>query len=159
MKHHPDVYNIPGQTLKETTQANYLGVTIDNKLSWNSDVDQSTKRVNQTSAFLRRNLSSCSKYVKAKCYMSLNRPQLEYAATIWEPHTNTNSFKMEAVQRRAARFCSNDYRRASSVSSMKQGWEQLQTRRQQNKTVMMYCIVNNLVEIPASKYLTSTGIN
>ena len=50
-------YNIHGHTLKETTQAKYLGVTIDNKLSWNSHVDQVTKRANQTTAFLRRNLS------------------------------------------------------------------------------------------------------
>ena len=64
-------YNIHGQTLKETTQAKYLRVTLDNKLSWNSYVDQVTKRANQTTAFLRRNLSSCSKDVKAKCYKAL----------------------------------------------------------------------------------------
>ena len=154
-------YNIHGHTLKETTQAKYLGVTIDNKLSWNSHVNQMTKRANQTTAFLRRNLSSCSKDVKAQCYKSLVRPQLEYAATTWDPYTKTNSAKVEAVQRRAARFCFNDYRQTSSVSSMMQdlGWEQLQTRRQQNKTVMMYRMVNNLVEIPANQYLTPTGVS
>ena len=66
-----------------------------------------------------------------------------------------------AVQRRVARFCFNDYRQTSSVSSMMEdlGWEQLQTRCQQNKTVMMYHIVNNLVEIPANQYLTPTGVS
>ena len=125
-------YNIHGQTLKETSQAKYLGVTIDNKMSWNSHVDQVTKRANQTTAFLRRNLPSCSKDVKAKCYKYLVRPQLEYAATCWDRYTKTNSAKVEAVQRRAARFCFKGYRRTSSVSSMIQdlGWEQLQTRRQ-----------------------------
>ena len=103
-------YNIHGHTLKETTQAKYLGVTIDNKLSWNSHVNQVTKRANQTTAFLRRNLSSCSKDVKAQCYKSLVRPQLEYAATTWDPYTKTNSAKVEAVQRQATRFCFNDYR-------------------------------------------------
>ena len=154
-------YNIHGHTLKETTQAKYLGVTIDNKLSWNSHVNQMMKRANQTTAFLRRNLSRCSKDVKAQCYKSLVRPQLEYAATTWDPYTKTNSAKVEAVQRRAARFCFNDYRQTSSVSSMMQDleWEQLQTRRQQNKTVMMYRIVNNLVEIPANQYLTPTGVS
>ena len=124
-------------------------------------MNQVTKRANQTTAFLRRNLSSCSKDVKAQCYKSLVRPQLEYAATTWDPYTKTNSAKVEAVQRRAARFCFNDYRQTSSVSSMMQdlGWEQLQTRRQQNKTVMMYRIVNNLVEIPANQYLTPTGVS
>ena len=68
-------YNIHGHTLKETTQAKYPGVTNDNKLSWNSHVDQVTKRANQTTDFLRRNLSSCSKDVKAQCYKSLVCPQ------------------------------------------------------------------------------------
>ena len=123
-------YNIHGHTLKETTQAKHLGVTIDNKLCWNSHVDQVTKRANQTTAFLRRNLSSYSKPVKAQCYKSLVRPQLEYAATTWDPYTKTNSAKVIAVQRQAAKFCFNDYRQTSSVSSMMQdlGWEQLQTR-------------------------------
>ena len=53
-------YTIHGQQLKETAQAKYLGVTIYSKLSWNSHVDLVTKRANQTTAFLRRNLSCCS---------------------------------------------------------------------------------------------------
>ena len=36
-------YNIHGLNLKETTQAKYLGVPIDNKLSWNCHADQSDK--------------------------------------------------------------------------------------------------------------------
>ena len=98
---------------------------------------------------------------EAQFYKSLVHPQLEYVATTWDLYTKTNSAKVEAVQRRAARFCFNDYRRTSSVSSLMQDlrWEQLQTRRQQNKTVMMYRIVNNLVEIPADQYLTPTGVS
>ena len=90
-------YNIHGHILKETTQAKYLGVTINNKLSWNSHVDQVTKRANQTTAFLRRNLSSCSKDVKAKCYKTLVRPQLEYAATTWDPHTTGHSVSAASI--------------------------------------------------------------
>ena len=36
------------------------------------------------------------------------------------------------------------------------GWEQLQTKLQQNKTVMIY---NSLVEISANQYLTPTGVS
>ena len=107
-------YNIHRQTLTETAQAKYLGVTIDNKLSWNSHVDLVTKETNQITAFLRRNLSACLKDVKEKCYKSLVRPQLEYAVTIWNPYTKANSTKVEAVQRRAASFCFNDYSRKSA---------------------------------------------
>ena len=152
-------YKIHGQVLKETNKAKYLGVTIDSKLTWNSHVDVVTKRANQTISFLQRNLSACPKDIKALSYKSLVRPQVEYAATVWDPPTKTSNSKVEAVQRRAARFCHGDYRRTSRVTPMLQnlGWEDLKTRREQSKTIMMYRIVNNLIDIPAEKYLTQTG--
>ena len=42
------------------------------------------------------------------------RPILEYASTVWDPHTNVNINKLESVQRHAARFCLGDYSRYSS---------------------------------------------
>ena len=33
------------------------------------------------------------------------RPILEYASSVWDPHTTANIQKLESVQRRAARFC------------------------------------------------------
>ena len=156
-----DFLNIHGQTSNETSKAKYIGVTIDNTLSWNSHIDIVTKRSNQTTAFLRRNLSSCPKDVKANCYTSIVRSQLEYASTVWTPVTKSNIAKVESVQRRAARFCYNDYHRTSSVTSMLQelGWEDLQSRRGQNKVAMMYRIVNNLVELPTDQYLTAAGVS
>ena len=48
----------------------------------------------------------------------------------------------------------------TNVASMLQelGWEDIQSRRDQNRTAMMYRIVNNLVEIPAGQYLNATGM-
>ena len=40
-------YNIHGQTLNETSKAKYLGVTIDNTLSWNSHIGIMKKKANQ----------------------------------------------------------------------------------------------------------------
>ena len=100
-------FTIHGQKLKDTSQAKYLGVTIDDKLTWDSHTDIVTKRANQTTVFLHRNPPTCTK-VNAKCYKSLVRPQLEYAATIWDPHAKVNATKVEVVQRQAARFCFND---------------------------------------------------
>ena len=50
-------YNIHGQTLNETSKARYFGDTIDNTLSWKSHIDTVTKKANQTTAALRRNLA------------------------------------------------------------------------------------------------------
>ena len=47
-----------------TKKAKYLGFTITNTLSWNMHSDTITKKVNNTTDFLRRNLSTCPKAVK-----------------------------------------------------------------------------------------------
>ena len=75
------------------------------------------------------------------------------------PPTKSTINKLEAVQRRAARICHLDYRRTSSVTAMMEnlGWEQLQTRRQQAKTIMIYRIVNQRVDIQAASLLIPTG--
>ena len=88
------------------------------------------------------------------------RPQVEYAATVWDPYTTDNIKKVEAVQRRAARFVTGDYRYTSSATVMTESvsWETLQHRRQQaTLTIMMYRIVHAMVAIPASPHLQLLG--
>ena len=60
------------------------------------------------------------------------------------------------VQRRAARFTTRRYRNTSSVSEMLDhlSWETLETRRDKASLTMLYKVVNDLVDIPASTYLT-----
>ena len=60
-------------------------------------------------AFLRRNISSCTQQTKKLCYLAMVHPILEYASTVWSPYTNSNIYKLEMVQRRAARFITNNY--------------------------------------------------
>ena len=143
-------YSIHGQTLKQTNKAKYLGVTLDNKLSWNNHIDATAKKANSTTAFLRRNLSHCPQNIKAMCYKTLVRPQLEYASTVWDPHTKSNTNKLELCQWRAARFCTGDYHHTSSVTAMMAAlcWDTLESRRQKTKAVMMYRVNNSLVDFP-----------
>ena len=152
-------YTIHGKELGHTKNAKYLGVLISDNLSWNAHVDTVTKKANNTTAFLRRNLSSCPQHIKETCYKTFVRPQLEYAATVWDPHTDINIAKLGGVQRRAARFVTNDYNYTSSVTAMMRAleWESLQQRRQEAKAVMMYRIVNSLVDIPPQHHLHQQG--
>ena len=45
-------------------------------------------------------------------------PQLEYASTVWCPHTATDITKLEAVQCSSARWATRDYQSTSSVTQM-----------------------------------------
>ena len=65
-------------------------------------------------------------------------------------HTN----KIEKVQRRAARWVSNDYSSYSSVTDMLSnlGWQSLENRRTNTHLAMFYNFVNGLVAIPLPLY-------
>ena len=81
---------------------------------------------------------------------------MEYCCTIWNPNTKELKHRVEMVQRRAARFTTRRYRNTSSVSEMLDhlNWETLGSRRTKSSITMFYKVVNNLVDIPASTYLT-----
>ena len=59
------------------------------------------------------------------------------------------------VQRKAARFACNNYRREANVTTMldELGWRSLKQRRPDQRLIMIYEIVNNLVDVDLSKEL------
>ena len=63
-----------------------------------------------TLAFVRRNVYPCPQHIKKSAYTTLVRPLLEYSQSVWDPYTKTLVNKIEMIQRRAARFCHNDYK-------------------------------------------------
>ncbi|KAK3090576.1 hypothetical protein FSP39_012808 [Pinctada imbricata] len=153
-------YNIHGHQLEEVEAAKYLGISIHQKLTWNNHINQVTDKANNTRAFLQRNIYQCPKEIKVLCYNTLVRPIMEYGGIIWDPSTAHNINRLEMVQRRAARFVMGDYHTTSSVTTMMEqlGWRTLQERRAQAKAVMMFRIVNQLVDIPHT-YLTPARVS
>jgi hypothetical protein len=63
---------------------------------------------------------------------------------------NDHLYKLEMVQRRAARYVQNNYHNTSSVTSMIDtlGWSTLTERRLKTKLIMMYKITHALIAIP-----------
>ena len=105
----PYNYTIHGQTISETNAAKYLGVTIDCKLNWKNHYIEINRKANYVLSLLRRNLSSCPMDIKAKCYNTLVRPICEYACEAWDPHHQTDIDYLEKIQKRGARFATNNY--------------------------------------------------
>ena len=66
------------------------------------------------------------------------------------PHTATIIGKLEMVQRISAEFVMGDYRTTISVTAMmnEHHWQTIQERRAQAKAIIMFRIVNSLVNIP-----------
>ncbi|MCG8078525.1 MAG: reverse transcriptase family protein, partial [Candidatus Thiodiazotropha taylori] len=141
--------------LESVSAAKYLGVTISEDLTWGTHIDNITKKANQTLGFVKRNIKVHNQNLKSTAYKTLVRPQLEYASSVWSPHTAADIYRIEAVQRRAARWATRDYQYDSSVSKMlnKLQWRQLDQRRIDSRLVMMYKVTYDLVAIPVTEYL------
>ena len=148
-------YIFHGTVLESIPSAKYLGVTISENLSWTPHIDSVSKKANQTLGFLKRNIKVHNKDLKSTAYTTLVRPQLEYTSTVWSPHTARDITKLEAVQRRSARWATRDYQRISSLTQMIKdlNLRTLEQRRIDSRLALMCKITYDLVAIPAADYL------
>jgi len=133
----------------------YLGVIIDKNLNWSKHVNMISAKANSVRGFLQRNLTKCPLSVKSSCYTTLVRPILEYACTVWSPYHQHNIAKLEMVQRRAARFVANNYDRTASVTELlhRLQWDTLEARRNNLRVILLYKIINKIVDIYAEGQL------
>ncbi|KAL8609731.1 hypothetical protein ACOMHN_042770 [Nucella lapillus] len=147
-------YTLHEQTLEAVSSAKYLGVSMAKDLTWTKHVEMVAAKGNRTVGFLRRNLKDCTTEVRKATYTTMVRPTLEYASTVWDPHTRQDIDLLEKVQKRAARFACNCYfeRAPGTVTDLlrKLQWDSLETRRHHNRLGMLYRIENGLVDIPPS---------
>ena len=152
---HHTSYKLHGKDLERVSKAKYLGVELNEKLTWDDHIESVTKKANRTSAFIHRNLKGCPPKVKAHCYKGLVRPLMEYASPIWDPSLKTNQDELEYVQRRSARRIFNDFQPTSSVTEMLQKLElpTLKERRKIDKVCMIFKIKNGLIDISSEEHL------
>ena len=133
-------YTIHNTKIQPTTDAKYLGITLNNKLSWNTHIDKVCQKGNNTLNFMYRNFRTAGPKIREQLYKTYVRPALEYSSSVWDPHTQDNINKLEKVQRRAARFTTNTYTRESSVTTLLQNlkWTPLSERRARSKSTLFY---------------------
>ena len=126
-------YILHGQVLEIPTSARYLGVGISDNLNWSDDINRVTSKARSSLGFLQRNLPTRQKQLRSAAYKAVVRPQPEYAASVFDPHTVTHINQIERVQRMAARWVILALQRTSSVTAMlKCSWvEKLGTKKSQ----------------------------
>ena len=88
-----------GHTLENVSSAKYLGVTINNTVSWDDHINNTFSKANRVPGFLRCNIKINASNIKEKAYKVFVRPLLEYTTSVWDPYSQKNIAKIEAVQR------------------------------------------------------------
>ena len=118
-------YTMNGSVLTMTNDITYLGVVLNNKLQWDSQVNKMCAKSQRLLGFLRRNMYGCPAAVKERTYMTLVRPLVEYCSPVWSPHLKKHINKVERVQR-----------------------DTLETRRHKASLTSLYKMVDGHVAIP-----------
>jgi len=115
-------------------------------LSWSDHIASICNKARSTLAFMQRNLKQCSNTLRIQAYV---RPIIEHASTVWSLHNMCDIQKLEMIQHKAAHFIFNDFSGYSSVTSMINNlqWTTLKLRRNIDKTITFYKILNGLVSL------------
>ena len=98
------IYKMNGRPLEITGSHTYLGISINNKLSWDKHISNTVSKANKVLGLLHQSLYSCSPFVKETDYKTLIRPKLEYCSSIWDPYHQEYKNMLVSIQGRAARF-------------------------------------------------------
>ena len=130
-------------------------MNISSNLTWTNHIQKVSASGNRTLGFCKRNIRSKNPAIRSTAYKALVRPVLKYSSTVWSPHAKSGIDKLERVQRRAARWVSNDYSYQSSVTTMLNNlkWRSLQHRRDDARLVLFYKIIHGLVAFPMPPYI------
>ena len=128
----------------------YLGVQIDENLTWKNQIKSVTEKVSRAIGFLKFAKHFLPLAVVENLYTSIVEPHFQYCCSVWGCCNSTDILQMQRLQNRAARIVTNsqfDAPRKPLIQSL--GWKTIQEliNRQVNLTV--FKCLNNI----APKYL------
>lgn len=96
--------------LGECSEEKDLGVTFDDKLTFDPHIHNCISKANQITGLIKRSFDFLEKEIFIQLYKALVRPHLEYGNLVWYPYLKRQSAAVERVQRRATKLikaCSN----------------------------------------------------
>ena len=155
-------YYLNNHLLQCVSSVKYLGVIVDPKLSWNKHVSHVSSKATRTLNLLRRNMYCCNTPAKRRAFRALVLPILDYASTVWNPHTQKNILALETIQNRGARWvCGSRYNchshtwsKSSSDCCSELHWPSLSTRRKYLTIVTIYDMLHCHISLSFSNYFT-----
>ena len=139
------------KAVEQTNNIRYLGIDIDNSLSFDTYIGNLVKKLNRSIGILKRCAPCLPLQTRKMLYNSLILPNMDYCCTVWGCATKTGVIRLQRLQNRALRIILREGPRAHIEDMLnKIKWMSVKQRMDYNKLVLMWRIVNN----KAPPYLT-----
>lgn len=148
-------YSFSNDKLSYVNNIKYLGVFIDNQLSFDRHISEVCKKATSTLHMLMRNLKRARKKTRTIAYKTICRPILEYASQSWCPYKSKHIKSIEAINRKAFRWA-NFKKKFDRITDMmaEEGWQSLVERRHANDIKMYFKILSGTAAIDETKVAT-----
>ena len=114
----------------------YLGVMLDNNLSWNAHVDHLQRKTNRVVKMLRRLRYTVPSCVIQNIYTAIVLPSMDYCDVVWSGCTKTIAKKLQNNGARA--ILGAPYRSSATALRTQLGWVTLQKRQELHTAVWVY---------------------
>ena len=84
---------IDTELLPVVTQTKFLGITIDNQLTWNEHINNIIRKISINKILIGKSRNLMTPTAKRNIYYAHIYPHLAYANTIWSGHTTAKQCK------------------------------------------------------------------
>ena len=101
---HTQRYCLSGNELEHVFEEKDLGVTFDADLKFEDHISAKVLKANAIAGLIRRSFSFLDAHLFKRLYTTFVRPHLEYAQSVWAPHSQKQTDQLERVQMRATKM-------------------------------------------------------
>lgn len=142
-------YSVDGVNLKRLGEIKDLGIILDERLTFKSNLRMITSRGNKMLGFVMRNSKNFSTEIMKVLYCAHVRSSLEYASIVWSPIYNCDKNIIENIQVRFTRYIAFkmgiynnfNYKNILSILNM----QSLKVRRISSDLIFLYKLLNNII--------------
>ena len=134
--------------LDKTDCYKYLGVIINETLSWGDHVDYISTKVNQRLGILRRIRHLLPIHTRELYVKSMILPLLDYSDIVWgDKHNKTLMAKVQLLQGKAAKLILDKAKHSSATEAINElDWLVLSERRRQHRLSFVFKCMHGLID-------------
>ena len=126
--------------LKRVLEYKYLGVVLDENLSWKSHVKYIISKAGKRIGLLGRVREDLTTNAANLIYKTFILPVMDYCDSVWACCNRTDIDLLERLQNRAGRIVMKSSRSAPALANLK--WNSLESRRNKHILKLVYkCLV------------------
>lgn len=107
---------INNSPLEQVTQSNFLGILIDDCLSWKPHIQITCRKLSRSIGILRKVHSHFSRAIMRRLYSTFVLPYLQYGITLWGAAYKTSLDPLYILQKKALKVALNLPMRTNSIS-------------------------------------------